>query len=802
MTAHSSLAELKTGAVRGTVFIPDSRGGRSVVTRAKVRLEGRSVSIQTVTDETGNYNLVGVAPGTYQIVVTAPGLTGSGVVTVVSGTVLNVPIQLRVEAIKQSLMVTANEPAISKGSSDEAAINRSAVLNAPNKYEHFEALLPLIPGVVRGPDGLINMKGARSSQGGALLNSANVTDPATGNAAINLPVDVVQSLKVIANPYDPEYGRFSGAVSSVDTVTGNFNAFHLSVQNLFARPRKRGGDFIGIESATPRLTITGPLVKNKIAFTQSFEYRFIRIPLSSLPPLQRDMKLEGFNSFNQLDVNLTERQSLTASFALYPQKLNYLGLNTFNPQASTPDLHQRGYMAYIQHRYVTGADSLLVSQFSYKHFDADVTANSNDPYELFIETAAGGFFNRQRRNTYRTEWQETYQFGARNFFGSHQLKAGIDFAHSDYDGRVQSLPVSIIGISNLPIERIDFGPTARFDIHQNETAWFFADKWTPLQRLNLDLGVRFDRDSLTQSTNVAPRAGFALMLTSDAKTMFKGGVGLFYDRVPLNIASFPLLPDRTIVTLGSNSEILNSVPYANTITGGMRNPRSVGWNVEFDRQITSDLTVRAGFQERNTSHDFVITPETQLNHGVLSLSNSAHSFYREFQITGRYKVRRDTLNASYVRSKAYGDLNDFSQFFGNNAVAVINPNASARLPFDAPNRFLFWGQFEAPLKLTIMPVLDVHTGFAYSLIDQSRNFVGPRDSVRFPRFNSFDMQVTRPISLPLPKKEMKARVGFGVFDLFNHFNPRDVQNNIDSERLGGLFNGVGRTFRGKFVLEF
>jgi hypothetical protein len=199
-------------------------------------------------------------------------------------------------------------------------------LNAPNKQDRFDALLPLIPGVVRGPDGLIKMKGARTSQGGALVNSANVTDSVTGNAAMNLPIDVVDSVKVIANPYDPEYGRLTGAVSSVDTVTGNFNSFHVTAQNLLVRPRKRSGDFIGIESATPRVTVTGPLVKNKIAFTQSFEYRFIRTPVESLPQLQRDMKLEGLNSFSQLDVTLNQRQSLTASFALYPQKLNYVGL--------------------------------------------------------------------------------------------------------------------------------------------------------------------------------------------------------------------------------------------------------------------------------------------------------------------------------------------------------------------------------------------------------------------------------------------------------------------------------------------
>lgn len=272
--------------------------------------------------------------------------------------------------------------------------------------------------------------------------------------------------------------------------------------------------------------------------------------------------------------------------------------------------------------------------------------------------------------------------------------------------------------------------------------------------------------------------------------------------MPLNIASFPLLPDRTVVDLASDGQILNSTAYVNTITDRLRNPRSVGWNVELDREVTSAFAVRAGFEERNTSRDFVITPETEFHHGILSVSNGGSSFYREFQVSGRYKIRKHTLNASYVRSKAYGDLNDFNQFFGNNALAVIEPNARGRLPFDAPNRFLFWGQFEAPFKLRLMPVLDVHTGFPYSIVDQSRDFVGPRDSVRFPRFNSFDLQVTRPIPLPFRHKDLGARIGFSVFNVFNHFNPRDVQNDIDSERFGALFNGVGRTFRGKFVLEF
>jgi hypothetical protein len=153
-----------------------------------------------------------------------------------------------------------------------------------------------------------------------------------------------------------------------------------------------------------------------------------------------------------------------------------------------------------------------------------------------------------------------------------------------------------------------------------------------------------------------------------------------------------------------------------------------------------------------------------------------------------------------VRSRAYGDLNDFNQFFGNDPTAVIQPNARGRLSFDAPNRFLVWGEIAAPYKITVTPVLDLHTGFPYSIQNQFREYVGPRNSERYPRFTSLDLQVNREIRIPRINK--KARVGFSVFNVLNHFDPRDVQNNLDSYRFGSMFNSVPRTLRGKFVVGF
>ncbi len=155
-----------------------------------------------------------------------------------------------------------------------------------------------------------------------------------------------------------------------------------------------------------------------------------------------------------------------------------------------------------------------------------------------------------------------------------------------------------------------------------------------------------------------------------------------------------------------------------------------------------------------------------------------------------------------MRSKATGDLNDFNQFFGNDPQAVIQADARGRLSFDAPNRFLAWGEFLAPWKMTVMPVFDLHTGFPYSVVNQVRDFVGPRNDERFRRFNSFDVQVLKQFSVAFRGKEHTMKVGFGVFNVFNHFNPRDVQNDLDSYRFGQFFNGPNRTFRGKFVFGF
>ncbi len=131
---------------------------------------------------------------------------------------------------------------------------------------------------------------------------------------------------------------------------------------------------------------------------------------------------------------------------------------------------------------------------------------------------------------------------------------------------------------------------------------------------------------------------------------------------------------------------------------------------------------------------------------------------------------------------------------------MIRSNERSLLSFDSPHRFVFWGEFNLQARFSIVPVVDVRSGFPYSAVTEERDFAGVRNRAgRLPSFNTLDLQVNRLITIPYTKR--KARLGLEVFNLFNHFNPRDVQGNLASARFGQFFNSAQRRFGGRLMFQ-
>jgi hypothetical protein len=103
--------------------------------------------------------------------------------------------------------------------------------------------------------------------------------------------------------------------------------------------------------------------------------------------------------------------------------------------------------------------------------------------------------------------------------------------------------------------------------------------------------------------------------------------------------------------------------------------------------------------------------------------------------------------------------------------------------------------------LTVTPALEIRSGFPLSYVNDRLDFVGRRNQAgRFPAFMSVDVQILKGFKVPFLDKRVRA--GAAIFNITNHFNPRDFQNNTGSLHFGQFFNSLGPSVRAKFEMDF
>ncbi len=130
---------------------------------------------------------------------------------------VNLAIALELTSPTEQVEVVGQSTAEPDRTDAGEAVDSRLVDLAPLKGDNFQALLPLVPGVVRAIDGRISFKGAQPTQSALLVGTVDATDIATGNFGYELPVDAVEYVDVLPNPYSPEFGRFSSGVARVET---------------------------------------------------------------------------------------------------------------------------------------------------------------------------------------------------------------------------------------------------------------------------------------------------------------------------------------------------------------------------------------------------------------------------------------------------------------------------------------------------------------------------------------------------------------------------------------------------------
>jgi carboxypeptidase family protein/TonB-dependent receptor-like protein len=779
----------------------------------------QTVAAKALTNDAGQAEFSNLAIGTFVVVVSKDEIESLSQPDVVI--FAGVPIDLsfivvpKVE-LKDTITVKAtDEPAqIERGSSVATELQRADLKQTTNKPATVADTLPLVPGVVRTSEGEIKISGTGEHRSALIVNSADVTDPATGQFGMTVPVDSVETINVFKTPYLAQYGRFTAGVVSVETRRGG-DKWDWELNDPLPEYRIRSGHLRGVREASPRVVFNGPLIPDKFFFSEGLEYEVQKTPVRTLPFPFNETKQESVNSFTQFDYLISPTNTLTATFHVAPRHVSFVGLDFFNPQPVTPTFTAHDYTTTVIDRLTVGKN-LLESTLAIKRFDGSVWGQGQENMVLTPTGNEGNYFSEQSRKASRIEWLEIYSLAPIDALGSHNLKIGTTLARTTNNGSFNARTVEIDGADGRLIKRINFVGGKPFDRTDVETAFFGQDHWLVNPKLAIDVGTRFEWQGISETFRVAPRLGLAWTPFSNQQTVVRGGFGMFYDRVPLSVYAFASYPEQVITTYGPDGEIVDGPRLFHNITDkaetrtnpfvhssnnvGNFSPYSATWNVEVEHPLTKALRIRANYLQSNSNGVVIFTPKVVQGEDALVLGGGGRSGYRQLELTARFSMKdSQDLFFSYVRSRSTGDLNEFNSYLGNFPFPVVRRNEFTNLPGDLPNRFLAWGMIRLPWRMRISPMVELRNGFPYATVDEAQNYVGLPNTTRFPLFFSLDARVSKDLRL---SDKYTLRFSVSGFDITNHSNPLSVHANIDDPQYGVFFGSHKRRFKVDFDVIF
>lgn len=780
-------------------------------------------SVTTITDDSGRYVFNGLKPGSYTISISQQGFKPvSKSVSITAGQDVTQDIPLELETVTQQVVVHEQNQVISTESvsTPDVTVTHRELVALPIPQEKAHDLIPITPGVVKTQDGKLTLKGADENQSMFLVNSAQTADPVTGSFSIPIPTDAVQSFAVYKTPYNAGLGSFSGGLTTIETKPPQ-EQWNFYLKNFVPSVLGKNDSMVGIAEATPGVDFGGPLISDKLFFSEVFQYDMKKTTVRGLPWPDDITKRQGFNTFSTVELILSPKQILTLTVNAFPSRVQNAGINALVPEPASNDLNQKGAATGLTDRYQFDSGAIFSAIAQYTRFDSNAHGQGLDDMTISPEGWGGNFFNQWTRRGKQFQFLPTYEFAEKHWLGKHEIHVGVDYNWRSFFGLTNSHPVQLLAQDGTTEEEIDFEPGAVQTPSDSSIAEFVQDHWIMGMHWTVDAGARVSSETSGWSAAFAPRLAVAYSPGNSGKTVIRAGAGLFYSLMPLLAANFDANPTRVVSMFDTTGlPIGTPVTYTNAYVGGAdpltaialpnapsTTPRSFTWNAEVDREITRNVILRVGYIDSHASYLFVVNPFTGATGepSFLGLSNTGSSNYRELETTVHFTVgQHNEVNASYIWSRTMGDLNNLSNVMIPFLQPVIRPNVYGILPSDVPQRVVAWGVFSLPRKFILSPLLDVHSGYPYSNVDVLQNYVGTPNGQRFAPFLSLDVKVYRIFQVPyIGAKSGKIhhmRLGFYSLNVTNHGNFNAVYNSVTAPNFGQFVGFLDR--RDGAVIDF
>jgi hypothetical protein len=637
--------------------------------------------------------------------------------------------------------------------------------------------LPLLPSVVRGPDGLLRIGGTRPHESSLWVDGFDVTDPVTLTSAIDLPNESVKGMAVLREPTAATFSGTLGSLASIETAPGG-DKFMGGVQGFIPRPRLSSNYGLGrIEAFFPRAYAGGKW--KQLHFFGSTEFNFERVPVPGVTDRTGSPSsgLTGTSSFFRVDVPLSPTNMLTFEGIVAPSHAFAVGLSPLTELAAAPDILNRDLFGGIVDHIVLGPSTLLTLRAGFGQHRTEVQSSSRDTAIWKPDGWHQNFFAEVQDTGLRRAGSATLDRSGLNAAGEHAVvldgppranDVGIDRDASDSDQDDLDRTMRFI------VRRMPASPRQARTTRQRASASGICGRqrracsWisisAPIFRRTSRPRCRRGLPPATRSTTRRRRPSKAASAGSSAACRSARSGSISSD------------PAWTCRFNPHSAEAIST----HLSLGMLKLPQADMISIEVEHRILPALELQVAFRRR-TGFDLPTVEVSPLG-GEASLTSTGESkVLKQFKAGSADIAFVPTGNIAIVPH-----MNDGAAYESRPPLSTGDERRLVSAPYS-------WATFQFPNEIVVSPAVEWRTGFPYSVFDLYRHYInGEANTERFPNYFSLDITAFKTFDI----FNRKWDLGLQFFNVTGHFNPRDVIAVVGSPQYGTFTNSFGITLGG------
>jgi hypothetical protein len=805
-------------AITGIVLDPSG----AAIAGAQVTLKiADGASIQSTTNNAGIFNFEKVAPGTYSLNVQATGFEGKKQIVAV-GKKQSPPLRISLQIASQNQLVTVNGQDLSVQVTTDVAENQNAntidrdALDRVPVFDHdyITTLSRFLD------DSAIGTNGVSLVVNGLEANGPGVTPSA------------IQEVKINQNPYSALFSRPGRARLEIVTKGGTSD-FHGTVnflvrdsvfdaRNTFAdqKPSEQRQFYEG--------SLTGPLGRSQkttflVSLDQDFDDSQAFVNAETLNgPIRENVAapIHHFFGSGRVFHDFANGDQFWIGYSYEHQSFKNQNVGgTTLPEAaySTVPLEHEINVSY---RHLFSPKWVNQLRFLVGYNDQRTTSASSAPQVIVSGAFTGGggqaSFDRTESHfdgvnvTTYASGRHTVNFSVESPDISRRgfddfTNSGGTYTFSSLTNFQQGLPSAFVLQSGQPhvafLEKV-LAASVQDDF-----------RWKP--NFSVSVGLRYYWQNFfhDDSTNFAPRFGFAYAPTKRGKTVIRGGAGVFYDRSgprPISdllhyngmtllrfIPDAPIYPETPASLADVPTSVVDLDPRA-------RIPYTVQYSIGVERQVTAKSTFSATYVGSRGIDLFRSIDANAPRTGSILRPNADLGQQRRIQSDGYQKSHALELTfrgkpsklfngqVQYTLSKTYNNTSGITFFPGDS----LDPAADwARSDNDRRHKFDLLGSMRPTKLFTIGAALSLYSGKPANITTGSDNnhdgIVNDRpaglsrNTLHGPGLINLDLNLSHDFVLSKKRKEARTlAVTLNSFNILNHQNDVTLIGVVSSPFFG------------------